>query len=266
MTAPRLHLESYATDNPLKPELELFIILKEYLQSSDVKSSAAAAAQKINSLVPTRRASYSYSDDVELFLWSTWGIFIHVAKQIPHDHPWQGRLVELIRSLTVLVPIKVEIWEKTRQVWTDLPIFGPSMREAWISPTYDSDRSNTDEVDQWINLNSFAARLLNLDAVLWISFAVWALRDALDEPVDGPELDCNVRVAIEWITHSGRCLYQYLLSPSQDVHGCDGLSLEVWQRWKRRFKEVSEVLGTDSRQMAVQTTIIMENIERSMEK
>ncbi|THC91259.1 hypothetical protein EYZ11_009278 [Aspergillus tanneri] len=174
MKVPSLHLESYATDNPGQSELELFTIIQEYLQSADVKSPAAVA-QNINDLIPTRRTSDSninYSDDVERFLWSTWGIFTHVAKQVPHNHPSQDRLVELIRSLTFLVPITVEIWEEPQQVWADLPIFGPSMREAWISPAYYGDLSNTEEVDRWINLNSFAARLLNLDAVLWTSFAV----------------------------------------------------------------------------------------------
>ncbi|KAA8651677.1 uncharacterized protein ATNIH1004_000573 [Aspergillus tanneri] len=197
MKVPSLHLESYATDNPGQSELELFTIIQEYLQSADVKSPAAVA-QNINDLIPTRRTSDSninYSDDVERFLWSTWGIFTHVAKQVPHNHPSQDRLVELIRSLTFLVPITVEIWEEPQQVWADLPIFGP-----------------------------------------------------------------------KWVTRSGRYLYRQILSTSGNEHGCDGLSLEAWQRWKRRFKEVSEVLSTGIRQMALQTAITMETIEQSMEK
>ncbi|KAB8067133.1 hypothetical protein BDV29DRAFT_200699 [Aspergillus leporis] len=261
----RLRIGPFATDNALKPELELFVILQEYLQSVDIESSAAAA-QRINNLIPTRRSGHSYSDDMEIFLWSTWGIFIHIAKQIPHDHPWQDRLVELIRALTLIVPMTVEIWGKPRRVWTDLPILGPSMREAWVCPTYSGDRSTTDEVDRWINLNSFAARLLNLDAILWISFPVWALRDALDEPVNGPELDCNIRVANQWIVHSGRYIYRQLTSTSPNGHGCDGLTLEAWQRWKSRFIEICGLLSADRRRLALQSAITMENIEQTIQE
>lgn len=135
MTAPSLRLEFHGTDNPRNPELELFIILQDYLESVDVKS-AAAVAQNINDLIPTRRTGHShldYSDDVEKFLWCTWSIFIHVAKQVSHNHPSQDRLVELIRALTCLAPTMVEIWEEPLYIWADLPIFGPIMREALTS-------------------------------------------------------------------------------------------------------------------------------------
>lgn len=59
------------------------------------------------------------------------GNFIEIAGQIPYDHPAQDALVSLVEALQNLPPTKAIIWSET-EIWTQLPMLGPSMAEAWI--------------------------------------------------------------------------------------------------------------------------------------
>jgi hypothetical protein len=172
------------------------------------------------------------------------------------------------------------------------------MREAWIcklslmnhrlitlssdhrigfhraAPTYDNHIPTSEEATEWINLNAFAARLLNLGTNSWALFALWELRAALEEPCDGLALECNVAVATEWIIHAGKPLYASAVTIEEDndhskaangpfYEGNDMLCLERWRFWKWRFGELGEQLEANTKQMALETRERMEAIEQS---
>jgi hypothetical protein len=102
-----LSLESRAESN--STEQDMFNILNDYLQPSST-TPPSEAAQAIHALTPKAGSTQEENNDLENFLWSSWGAVIEIAKQIPHNHPSQDRLVALIHALTELPPTTVSIW------------------------------------------------------------------------------------------------------------------------------------------------------------
>jgi hypothetical protein len=102
-----LSLESRAEPN--STEQDIFNILNDYLQPSST-TAPSEAAQAIHALTPKAGSTQEENNDLENFLWSTWGAIIKIAKQIPHNHPSQDRPVDLIHALTELPPTTVSIW------------------------------------------------------------------------------------------------------------------------------------------------------------
>lgn len=112
MATLTLHLESLQDPNPWRVEQKAFDILNEYLQPAST-TRPEAAAQGIDGLAPMKRAGPDEGQDKESpesFLSEIWGLFIAVAKQIPHDHPSQDRLVNLVKVLCAIPPTEVQIW------------------------------------------------------------------------------------------------------------------------------------------------------------
>jgi hypothetical protein len=124
------------------------------------------------------------------------------------------------------------------------------------------DGHEVDEVqtpDEWLNLNSFNARLLGSGATQWMNFPIWQLREGL-EAVLGPdrhENDCKIAVACEWIIQAGPKLLRYaLLNDDLDEDmkrilrgyelwtGFPGMNTERWGFWKRRLVEVKPSVKT----------------------
>ncbi|KAK4977511.1 hypothetical protein LTR66_003915 [Elasticomyces elasticus] len=275
MTALPLRLESLEDDDPWIIEQKTFDILNSYLQPCSTMS-ALAAAQGIDALTPAKRPDQGDGKEIEeaeSYLWETWGTFIEIAKQIPCDHVSMDRLVELVNSLSSLPPTIVTVWTANLRLWTDLPLLGPSMREAWLMPTYRNAQPTAEAAQQWISLSSFAARLLNHEMVSWTSFAVWQLREALEEPSTGPKLQCDIAAAAEWIVHSGVLLYSSRSNDEVDpkdrsvmagsiYKGKWSLCPERWEFWKLRFGEISNEVGGDTKKTAVKAMHKMTAIEQ----
>ncbi|RLL96285.1 hypothetical protein CFD26_106374 [Aspergillus turcosus] len=258
-----LSLESRAEPN--STEQRIFDILNDYLQPSST-TPPSEAARAIHALTPTQEEN----SDLEDFLWSTWGTIIQIAKQIPHDHPSQDRLVDLIHALAELPPTTVSIWNSETRLWKDLPILGPSLREAW-NRTYPSDntatlltaqaptytKSNDRAIAEWINLQAFAARLMSKCDPSLSLFAVWSLRSGLEEELSDKELDGEVAAAAMWMVYGGETLFSQLADAVQDEEkermmkpgtlysGQGQLCLERWQFWKRRFGESEQIQVND---------------------
>lgn len=161
MASLKLRLESLEDNNPWIIEQKTFDILNEYLQPFST-STPEEAARDIDNLTPMKRPDQGdgkEKEGPESFLWETWGIFQEIAKQIPHDHASQARLVLLVNTLRTLPPTTVTIWTVCRRIasvlslqfkkffvstsdlsifqastrlWTGLLLMGRSMREAWI--------------------------------------------------------------------------------------------------------------------------------------
>lgn len=124
------------------------------------------------------------------------------------------------------------------------------------------DGHDVDEVqtpDEWLNLNSFNARLFGSGIIRWRNFPIWELSEGL-EAVFGPdshENDCKIAVASEWIIQAGlKLLRETLLNDDLDEAekraysglelwtGLPGLSTERWGFWKRRLAEVKASVKT----------------------
>jgi hypothetical protein len=152
-------------------------------------------------------------------------------------------------------------------------------RYRWLTnaaPTYNNATPPEPKAAEWLNLNSFAARLLTLDTVSWTTFAVWTLRAALEDASSGPKLDCDVAAAAQWIVHGGEVLFaecapkaeaqggeeSRALASGQLYQGKSGLFVERWMFWKKRFGEICAQEG-EKGGMANEARDRMEDIETS---
>jgi hypothetical protein len=119
-------------------------------------------------------------------------------------------------------------------------------------------------LDEWLNLNSFIARLFGGLVRGFMGFAVWVMRYGLEEDSRhmGSESisDTRIHVACEWIKQGGqRLLRESLLNslsikPENANHGSSsargslytgigGFNLERWVFWKRRLTELRKGVG-----------------------
>ena len=107
--------------------------IAEYLSSASPSSAKSAAASRITSLCDP--------DDIEMFCWTCWSTFIDAAAIVPNhvtDEEQTERiykLVHLVAAVRDAEPLRTEKGEIVtcwgKRCWNDLPLLGPSMREAW---------------------------------------------------------------------------------------------------------------------------------------
>ncbi|KAE8154851.1 hypothetical protein BDV25DRAFT_82920 [Aspergillus avenaceus] len=244
-------------------ETKLYEFVTEYVQPSSTTIASDAAA-KINEWAKESQSA----NDLENFLWQTWGLVIEIAEQIPCDHPAQERLVHLIQALRKLPPQTVRVWDEDLRLWEDLPLLGPNLREAWnLVP---SDKPSPSEVNEWVSLNSFTARLLALGGVPWYNFAIWSLREGLEEECPETAVDCHLAVAREWFRHSGPVLRQQatvaetkeerMLAGGSLYQGPAKLCPERWTFWKERLDQIGRQEGNAGKD-AVNVKEIMDQVE-----
>lgn len=113
----------------------MFNLLNDYLQSAST-ISALDTAQALDSLFPTHRSDEDQPqgeprEPPESFLLHMWPLSLNIAAQIPHDHPAQDKLAELVKTLKSLVsktPI-VHIDGSDTQLWEDLPSLFSTIEE-----------------------------------------------------------------------------------------------------------------------------------------
>lgn len=134
------------------------------------------------------------------------------------------------------------------------------------------------ERQSWYGLNAFAARLARDGTCDCQLYAIWAIREGLENKPDhraeayhvqGPVLDCHVAVAAEWIRQCGRAFY----ASTEDFgtagaggsqwKGKGGYCKERWQFWKQRFGEIAEEeqVNAQTRQMAQEAEKMMAEVE-----
>ncbi|KAK6812549.1 hypothetical protein RU639_011692 [Aspergillus parasiticus] len=253
-------------ESPSEQEKKIFAILDEYAQPS-CSTTASATAQSIHEFAAPL-LSDSQADGLENLLWQFWNIVINVAKQIPCDSPSQERLVELVKALTEIPPTTIQIWGNDTKLWVDLPLLGPQMREAWnLNPT---GNEAEEQIKEWINLNSFVARLLSISLAPWTVLGVWALRDALEEESSGRKVKCDIAVAKEWLQHGGPVLRQQTMAAENKeerimaggslYQGPAKLCPERWNFWKERLSQIGDQ-GGDVGKVASTTKKAMDQLE-----
>lgn len=110
-----LHFKSSDSDDS-----QVFFILRDWLQadtpvsSDDIAKNIDAYHEKV--FEEEKQIPKEEKEGVELDpdgcygpLWEIWIAFIVVVEQVPHDHPAQDKLVDLIKKLKALSGRKVEL-------------------------------------------------------------------------------------------------------------------------------------------------------------
>ncbi|KIY73836.1 hypothetical protein CYLTODRAFT_448442 [Cylindrobasidium torrendii FP15055 ss-10] len=196
-------------------------------------------------------------------LWILWDAFNAVAQRKPEA---QDMLVQLMADIKALPPpmrngVPLRCWGG--ELWKDLPIAGPNMRESWNFFEPEIDEPDREERRRhWVNLNAFAARLTRTGVLNFDLYVIWAMRSALEGECDDDGLDTAVTAAAQWIFIAGEHIYQserqYPTAPNTGDPACGGplwtgqrgFCEERWILWRERFEDMSDakfwdVVATD---------------------
>jgi hypothetical protein len=121
-----------------------------------------------------------------------------------------------------------------------------------LAPTFET--ASEDAKQEWISLNSFSARLLNVGLLGGTNIPIWALQEALEEDILFEPARATIVAAAEWILHARNALFTRISEEPANpdtlqataqgplYEGKAGLPLERWTFWKRRFREISDDL------------------------
>lgn len=123
-------------------------------------------------------------------------------------------------------------------------------------------------MQQWVSLNSFAARVLGAKLQLWVNFAIWELRAVLEEtpPSSARERDSGLLAACQWIAYAGEWLHEQghrgqeldkmeerALKPGSLLRDeKSGLYDERWRFWRERLGLLGATAGSGALKERVQ--------------
>ncbi|KAH7064943.1 hypothetical protein B0J12DRAFT_693339 [Macrophomina phaseolina] len=217
--------------------------------------SVQEAAQKL--AAPSRDAFEKNADlgKVEHELEGLWSAVISAAEQTPHDQ--QDKLVDIVRTIKEMPqPVhegkKLEIWGE-EQRWEQLPLFSAKAREGLDIAQSKSDNS-------FVNLNAFFARLTAADVSDFSLYAVWILREALEDPEDEDIAKTTSPALLEaasvWLVYAAETLSKLSkegkqfdgkmarpgrsLSIFKDAPGWRGFCEDRWETWIERLTPLKE--------------------------
>lgn len=226
----------------------------------------------------------SFGDDAEGGLWDLWITINDKAERTKSDDDIiHGKLVELIDAIKHLESPTNDAGENSKcwgmTLWEDLPIFGANMRESWNFFDEEEDTERAPKCERWVNLNAFVARLTAARVYDFNLYAIWQLRDALEEPIEDSSFDAKIPAAVQWILYCGELIYtskeEYEHGPrvGDPARGGElwkgekrGFCEERWCFWKSRFAELQhyEKLLPETRELAGKAVQVMESIEQKL--
>ena len=98
------------------------------------KTDPSSAARALTAPAEDKLSTGSPESDIEGGLRPVWESIINVAADTEHQS--QEHLVAIVRAvqqqnLTKDGASEVEVWGEKVKVWSDLPLFGASVRDAW---------------------------------------------------------------------------------------------------------------------------------------
>ncbi|KAI1482447.1 hypothetical protein F4774DRAFT_371320 [Daldinia eschscholtzii] len=218
------------------------------------------------------------------FVWSFWEALLDIASDVSPCSPEQDVLVKSVLLLEAIGNNE----KPEEKMWKNLPDFGIAVRESWNrSPTTGNGKDDkpADEYTEleWLNLNSFMARLHASQKGGWGPFPIWQLREGLESPLspkdDIPTPNTRVRIAAEWILRSSHRLFidSLLHSYSDDLEGpetgrpyhCGPLysgkshySVERWCFWKSRLSDIRTEISEDLHPVLDEAIKTMNTTER----
>ncbi|KAF8216679.1 hypothetical protein K438DRAFT_1747865 [Mycena galopus ATCC 62051] len=201
---------------------------------------------------------------------------LHAAKRTPwrnDENNTHSKLVALVAAIRRVpdppLPANANralrndwIWE-SGTLWSTLAMFGPATREAWNDSPGAAFGYSEAAIAAWANANAFVARLTAEDVPEYSMYAIWAMREGLEEKRKLPEkkgnwLDATVPAAAAWIAIWGKEMYERRedLTPQDPNEGNPAMpgdymikrtknkrpewSRERWAFWKQRFEEITQ--------------------------
>lgn len=225
-------------------------ILDDYLQPN-TKLSVVEAANCFDSIIPDNRPNTTNDpagerERAENWLWGFAEIIWDFAKQIPHDHESQDKIVHLLEALNSL-PF-TQVFEG-KHFWAS-KLFGWEDPSRWAvadsRPCRDSPSGMTrqQQCDVYLNAMAFTARCAAID---WPHYDL--IIDTLDEPLgpDYPNKSCDglapeftyvhVAAAAQWILHGGEWLWGQIRWGKNQGLGSTKRSLppSQWVAWMQGY-------------------------------
>jgi hypothetical protein len=221
-------------------------IVGRYLRRDGMSPAAGAAAFT----EPIDHAFLQGGDGdhrVEGLLWQAWAAVIEAAART-RDDAARARLADLLSAIRDRGPLarpdgqECVIWGSMK-AHVDLPVFGAQMRETW------NETPPIRSAESWANLNAFAAQL-TLGGIDFSLYAIWALRDALED--DEYELALVLPAAVQWLRLAGPALAALARKGATYQIGdhagplcrragltAAGFSTRRWEFWRNRLEEIA---------------------------
>lgn len=178
----------------------------------------------------------------EGYLWFIWGTILGWASSIPYNHPAQDRLSSVVVALHQMVGktprVFLEGWNRTYQLWQDLPIFG-----SVVADEFQAIRENANFIAYLARLTRDGVRLddfANGSMYRVVHTREWRKGGhqrgdpTLYQFIPRPELDREVAMAAAWIFIAGPQLVQQMDSSSRSIRVEDGYF------WIKRLKEIRD--------------------------
>ena len=115
----------------------IFHLIKKVVKCNS-SITAQDVARRIDELYPPNRsaedqAKEEIEDSPEGYIWFIWETFHWFARRIPYNHPAQDRLASTVAALRGTVgktqQLYIAEWNETYQLWQDLPMLAPNVRE-----------------------------------------------------------------------------------------------------------------------------------------
>lgn len=168
-----------------------FNLIRTYLE--DTNCSEEDIAKKLTTAAHLSSSPELDESDssLERFLWGLWRTVVDLIRQVPHDHVWQGGVVEVLSAIKEVprqANLKMEQLEQSwgKAFWQDLPIFAAELRETWDQGPWTKLPEDTPmylgggpfTADVWTSLNAFTARFTVASVSSFEMYAMWILRHA----------------------------------------------------------------------------------------
>ncbi|KAK3317443.1 hypothetical protein B0T19DRAFT_479526 [Cercophora scortea] len=230
--------------------------------STNLDEEATRVASGLRALIQVPTGDFSkeaYDEHLGEFQ-EFWHGLIDIATRIPHNDDQSQALV--VKALGVL--------RGDSSLRNKFPDLGAMMRDKWIDPTFEwhpghEENGPTYTLSNWLNLNSFVSRLHGSGVFMTNTFAIWQLREALEDDLTDAKGNCSpaeavdnrLAVASEWLIHAGPLLLKESPPESEEpgerqkrayrggplFSGRPGFDIERWGYWKRRLEELRPTLG-----------------------
>lgn len=108
MSALKFALRGLSSADGVSPRQTYVRLLSDFLQPNSAAKPDEVAAT-IDQQNPLKRGDGDASS-TEDFVWGFWDDIDQIARQIPHEHPSQDKLVDVISALKTLPPTTINVW------------------------------------------------------------------------------------------------------------------------------------------------------------
>lgn len=198
-------------------------------------------------------------------LWDLYYTILHASKKIPWgDTGAQQKLVDLLAAIKARPnpqrPANMTIALKRYwvyfygELWSDLAMLGAANTESWNDFPGCGAGWEAPEVNAWVNVNAFVARLTVQEVRNVGIYGSWALHDALEKEIEAEDgqncplptkvykAEALFKVAAVWIHLAGQYMYDRLVPESEGQEDPDERfwTRSQWDKWQRRFEEEAQ--------------------------